>query len=187
MRIAGGRYKGRRLEAPAGRQIRPTSDRARQALFNLLAHGPYGEPAEPMPQGRAVLDVFAGTGALGLEALSRGAGHVAFIESSPEALRLIRHNAGFADPADVAIRPLDATRPGPAPRTFDLVLMDPPYRSGLAAPTLAALAAQGWLAPEAVVVVELGKGESLEAPEGFTVVDERRYGAARLFILRRSA
>jgi len=188
MRIVGGRHRGRRLAAPRGREIRPTSDRARQALFNLLAHGPYGGPEGPMPAGRAVLDVFAGSGALGLEALSRGAAHVHFIEHDVEALRLIRRNAGsFAGEAEITVGRLDATRPGPPPRSYDLVLIDPPYRSGLAGPALRALSQAGWLGPDAVVVVELGKAESFEAPEDFELVDQRRYGAARLFILRRRA
>lgn len=186
MRIVGGRFRGRRLETPRGGEIRPTSDRARQALFNLLAHGPYGGPGGPMPVGRAVLDVFAGTGALGLEALSRGARHVQFIESDREARRLVRRNAAaLADEAEVTVSALDATRPGPAPRAYDLILMDPPYGSGLAASALKALLAEGWLARDAVVVVELGKAEDFEVPAGFDLVDQRRYGAACLHILRR--
>ncbi|MDP6705572.1 MAG: 16S rRNA (guanine(966)-N(2))-methyltransferase RsmD [Alphaproteobacteria bacterium] len=186
MRIVGGRHKGRRLQGPEGRTLRPTSDRAREALFNLLAHGPYETEAGPMPHEVAVLDVFAGSGALGLEALSRGARHVTFLENSAAALALIRRNAaGMADADEITIRRLDAARPGPAPRTHGLVLMDPPYGAGLWAPALAALMADGWLEDDAVVVVELAKDEDFAAPAGFEAVDERRYGAARLVILRR--
>lgn len=188
MRIVGGRHRGRRLQGPEGRALRPTSDRAREALFNLLAHGPYGSEAGPMPVEAAVLDVFAGSGALGLEALSRGARHATFLENSAAALALIRHNAaGMADADEISIRRRDATRPGPAPRAHGLVLMDPPYRSGLWEPALRALSEQGWLADGAFVVVELAKDEPFEAPVGFRCIDERRYGAARLVILQRGA
>jgi 16S rRNA (guanine966-N2)-methyltransferase len=187
MRIVGGRHRGRRLQGPEGRQLRPTSDRAREALFNLLAHGPYASPAGPMPAEVAVLDVFAGSGALGLEAASRGARHVTFLENSAAAVALIRRNAaGMADADESTICRLDATRPGPAPRAHGLVLMDPPYGAGLWAPALAALTADGWLTDDAVVVVELAKDEAFDAPEGFQIADVRRYGAARLLILRRA-
>ena len=186
MRIVGGRHRGRRLQGPEGRRLRPTSDRAREALFNLLAHGPYGADAGPMPAGVEVLDVFAGSGALGLEALSRGAVHVTFIENDPAALELIRRNAaGMAAETEITLRRLDATRPGPALRAHGLVLMDPPYGSGLAGAALAALAAEGWLAADAIVAIELAKDEAFEPPAGFEAVDERRYGAARLVLLRR--
>lgn len=185
MRIVGGRHRGRRLAAPRDRRIRPTLDRARQALFDLLAHGPYGGPEGPMPIGRAVLDAFAGTGALGLEALSRGAARVRFLDTDADALALVRRNAGFAAPDEVEVERRDATRPGPAPEAFDLVLLDPPYRSGLAGPALAALAAAGWLAPDAIAVIELATAEPFEPPAGFALADQRRYGAARLVILRR--
>ncbi len=187
MRIVGGRFKGRRLESPADRRIRPTSDRAREALFNLLGHGPYGGPAGPMPIGRDVLDVFAGSGALGLEALSRGARHISFIENAPDALRLLKQNSdGMATEDDIAVVRRDATRPGPAPRAHDLVLMDPPYHSGLAYPALAALVSEGWLSEDGIIAIELAKDEAFETPSGFDLLEDRRYGAARLVILRRA-
>jgi len=139
-----------------------------------------------MPAGVDVLDVFAGSGALGLEALSRGASHVGFFENDPNAIDLIRRNAaGMADPAEITFQRSDATRPGPAPRAHGLVLMDPPYGSGLAVPALAALAEHGWLTGDAVVAIELARDEPFEAPAGFEAIDQRHYGAARLVLLRR--
>lgn len=185
MRIVGGRHRGRRLVTPEGRDIRPTADRAREALFNLLAHGPYASDAGPMPTGVDVLDAFAGTGALGFEALSRGAAHVTFLEQDAAAVRLIKQNtATLAESANVSVLQRDATQPGPATRPHGLALLDAPYRSGLTAPALTALAADGWLAEDAIVVVELGKNEELDTTASFTLADDRRYGAARMVLLR---
>lgn len=186
MRIVGGRHRGRRLAAPADRRIRPTADRTRQALFDLLTHGPYGTDAGPAPRGQSVLDAFAGTGALGLEALSRGARQVTFIDDDREALKLIEQNLRpLAEPGETLVLRRDATHPGPAPARHDLALMDPPYGSGLAAPALLALAAEGWLAPDAIVVIELSRDEAFAPPSGYSLVDDRHYGAARLLILKR--
>ena len=187
MRIVGGIWRGRRLEAGKDDRIRPTSDRSREALFNILGHGSdYRTASGPLPQGVTVLDAFAGTGALGLEALSRGAAHALFLDNHPDSIRLIRRHLGTLDAEDRAsIIQRDATQPGPAPRPCQLALLDPPYGSGLAAPALAALARQGWLSPDAVAVVEVASGEALDAIEGFVTLDERRYGKAKLVFLRR--
>jgi 16S rRNA (guanine966-N2)-methyltransferase len=185
MRIVAGRHRGRRLLAPPGETVRPTSDRAREALFNILSHG---QPAaEGIPfAGAAVLDAFAGTGALGLEALSRGAAEAAFIEQDREALATLRRNIAMLGEGDRArIVPGDATRPPPAPSAYALAFLDPPYRSGLAAAALTALDAAGWLVPQALAVIELAAREELTPPAGFFLLDERVYGAARLLFLRR--
>jgi 16S rRNA (guanine966-N2)-methyltransferase len=185
MRIVGGRHRGRRLLAPPGDTVRPTSDRAREALFNILSHGRLAAGGIPFA-GAAVLDAFAGTGALGLEALSRGATEAAFIERDPEAVAVLRRNvAALGESAHAEIVPGDATRPIRAGLRCAVAFVDPPYRSGLAAPALEALDRTGWLAPEALVVVELGAREELVPPAAFTVLDERVYGAARLIFLRR--
>ncbi|MDP6346415.1 MAG: 16S rRNA (guanine(966)-N(2))-methyltransferase RsmD [Alphaproteobacteria bacterium] len=185
MRIVGGKHKGRRLIAPAGRDTRPSTDRTREALFNILSHGDFAGPQGPAPRGMAVLDVFAGSGALGLEALSRGAARVTFIERGAGAIRAIEDNlAQLDDTGQADILPIDARRPGPAPARFDLVLMDPPYRAGLAEPCLTVLARDGWLAPAALAVVELAAKEAFEPPNGFDRLDRRRYGAAALVFLR---
>jgi 16S rRNA (guanine966-N2)-methyltransferase len=184
MRIVGGRRRGLRLAAPSGGDVRPTTDRVREALFNILAHGVEAGPDGPCPAGLRVLDAFAGTGALGLEAWSRGAAEVTFIENAREAADLLRRNvaaAGAESDCDLLLR--DAAKPGPAPRTFDLVLMDPPYRAGLAAPALEALRDGGWIAAGALTVVETDGRDGFEPPDGFAATDERRYGRTRLTVL----
>lgn len=185
MRIVGGKFKGRRLSGPAGLDIRPTSDRAREALFNILSHGDHAGPDGPMPRGMAVLDVFAGTGALGLEALSRGAASVCFMEKDRAAARAIQSTVdeiGESTRAHILTR--DATQPGPARNGFDLVLMDAPYHTGQSEPSLAALADLGWLNQGAICCIELAKKEDFDAGPGFTQLDERTYGAARIVILQ---
>jgi len=185
MRIVGGRHRGRRLLAPSGDTVRPTSDRAREALFNILSHGSFAGNGFPFA-GAAVLDAFAGTGALGLEALSRGAAQAVFFERGPEALTILRKNvASLGETAHAQIMACDAVRPPRAGLQCAVGFIDPPYRSGLAAAALEAIVAAGWLAPEALAVVELGAREELLPPAGFTLLDERVYGAARLAFLRR--
>jgi 16S rRNA (guanine966-N2)-methyltransferase len=185
VRIVGGRHRGRRLLAPPGSTVRPTSDRAREALFNILVHG-HLAPDGISFEGAAVLDAFAGTGALGLEALSRGAAEAVFIERDPEAVPVLRRNvASLEESAHAQIIPGDGTRPPRATRQCAVAFIDPPYRSGLAAPALEALDRAGWLAPDALAIVELGAREEFAPPAGFTLLDERTYGAARLVFLRR--
>jgi 16S rRNA (guanine966-N2)-methyltransferase len=187
MRIVGGRYRGRRLLAPAGGAVRPTSDRAREALFNILSHGQLAADGIPFA-GKAVLDAFAGTGAFGLEALSRGAAEAFFIERDPEAVIVLRRNVAFLGESDHAeIVPGDATRPPRARVACAVAFIDPPYRSSLAAPALEALDRAGWLIPDALAIVELGAREELPPPAGFALLDERVYGAARLVFLRHEA
>jgi 16S rRNA (guanine966-N2)-methyltransferase len=185
MRIVGGRHRGRPLLAPPGDTVRPTSDRAREALFNILSHGRLAADGIPFA-GAAVLDAFAGTGAVGLEALSRGAAEAVFFEQNPEALAVLRKNVERLGESDcVQIMPGDATRPPRAGLRCAVAFIDPPYRSGLAGPALEALDRAGWLGPDALAILELGKREDLVPPAGFTPVDERLYGAARLVFLRR--
>src|SRR5712691_7204529 len=185
LRIVGGSHRGRRLVAPPGELVRPTSDRARESLFNILSHGNFaalGLPFADCP----VLDAFAGTGAFGLEALSRGASAAAFIESERDALTALRRNIAALDEGDRAhIVAGDATRPPRATMACAVAFLDPPYHSGLAAPALTALAAAGWLTPDALVAVEVAAREDLPLPAGFILMDERIYGAARLVFLRR--
>ncbi|MGH6915854.1 MAG: 16S rRNA (guanine(966)-N(2))-methyltransferase RsmD [Geminicoccales bacterium] len=178
MRIIAGAFRGRALLSPRDARIRPTSDRAREALFDMLEHG------EPRLRGARFLDLFCGTGAIGIEACSRGAAEVLLIDHDPEAQRLTAANlARIGAPANARLLAGDACRLGRARQSFDLVFLDPPYGSGLARPALAGLA-DGWLAPGARVVVELGAREPLEPPEGLILEQERRYGAARFVLLR---
>jgi 16S rRNA (guanine966-N2)-methyltransferase len=185
LRIVGGVHRGRRLVVPDGEAVRPTSERAREALFNIISHGNFAAAGLPFA-GRPVLDAFAGTGALGLEALSRGAGAAAFIENGRDALSALRRNIaalGVGDRAHVVAG--DATRPPRASVACAVAFLDAPYGSGLAAQALPALAAAGWLAPEALAVVELAADEKWMPLSGFAPIGERVYGAARLVFLRR--
>ena len=185
MRIVAGRHRGRRISAPPGDAVRPTSERARAALFNILAHGRFA-PA-PVVEDARVLDVFAGTGAFGLEALSRGARFAAFIEKDRDARDVLAANIKtLGETAHTRLLAADATAPPRADGPYDLVFLDPPYRSGLAAPALAALSRAGWLSPTALVVVELAAREEFEPPPGLESLEERRYGAGRLIFLRKS-
>lgn len=184
MRIVGGRHRGRRILAPPGEVVRPTSDRAREALFNILSHGKYAAAGLPFAEAR-ILDAFAGTGAVGLEAISRGAAAAVFMEREPQALAILRRNVAALGEAERAIiLATDATRPPRAGEPCALAFLDPPYGSGLAAAALPALAQAGWLAAGALVIVELAAREPFTPPPGFTLLEERIYGAARLVFLR---
>jgi 16S rRNA (guanine966-N2)-methyltransferase len=184
LRIVGGVHRGRRLVVPPGDTVRPTSDRAREALFNILSHGGFAAGGLPFA-GRPVLDAFAGTGAFGLEALSRGAGSASFIENGSEALAALRRNvAALGEEDRTQIIAGDAIRPPRAAFACAAAFLDPPYGSGLAATALPALAASGWLAPGALAVVELAAAEAWVPLSGFAAIDERVYGAARLVFLR---
>jgi 16S rRNA (guanine966-N2)-methyltransferase len=185
MRIIGGSLSGRSLAAPRGRRTRPTADRVREAIFNKLEHGIEGLSLS----GARVVDLFAGSGALGLEALSRGAGHVLFIDDDEEARGLIRRNAdALGVIGQTRIWRRDAARLGrcaPLP-PFGLAFLDPPYRRGLASAALASLTAGGWLAAQAIVVVEEAAGERVEVPPGLTVLDGRDYGETQVEFLKRA-
>ncbi|MEM7671021.1 MAG: 16S rRNA (guanine(966)-N(2))-methyltransferase RsmD [Pseudomonadota bacterium] len=186
MRIIGGRSRGTRLAAPGAdgggtAHLRPTSDRVREALFNLLAHGDY-----PPIEGVRVLDLFAGTGALGLEAISRGAARAVFIDDFATSCALIRRNAEtLRMTGDSRIWRRDATRLGPCREApFGLVFADPPYRSGAGSAALSSARAGGWIAPDAIVVVELAADEDLPELDWLVEADSRVYGETRILIFR---
>jgi len=186
MRIVGGASRGRRLIAPKGRELRPTSDRTREAVFNILEHG---IPAVEL-EGASVVDVFAGTGALGIEALSRGAGHATFIDNDSEALGLVRKNVAAAGAwRNTTMLRLDASRLPPPPMAAlapcALAFLDAPYQSGLTQPALKGLDEYGWLAPGAVCVVEISVKDQITCPAEFKLLEERSYGAARVLFLAR--
>jgi 16S rRNA (guanine966-N2)-methyltransferase len=184
VRIIAGRHRGRLLAAPPGETVRPTGERAREALFNILAHGSFAASG-PAYAGTRVLDAFAGTGAFGLEALSRGAAGVVFIENNRAALAALRANiAALGEEQRADIISGDAAAPPRAPAPVALAFLDPPYGKGLAVSALVALADAGWLAAGALCVVEMAAKERIEPPPGFSSLDERRYGAARLVFLR---
>ena len=181
MKIIAGSHKGRILIAPKGQVSRPTAARAREALFSILnAQGWFDDDI-------LVLDCFAGTGALGLEALSRGALHATFIENDRAALAALRTNIEtLNETPNCSILRADAHRPPKAPQGCHLVFMDPPYGKNLVTPTLAALLTQGWLDEACMVVAEVGASEDPIVPEGFTVSDTRTYGAAKFLLLSRA-
>ena len=159
MRIVAGRFRGRRLELPAGLDIRPTADRTRQALFDLLEHGHLRADGGSAVVDAVVLDAFAGTGALGLEALSRDAAVASFMDMSRASLDATRANAKALG-LDGQFILADVTNPPRARRPADLVFLDPPYDKALAVPSLAALAAAGWITPGAIVSLELSGRET---------------------------
>ena len=175
MRIIGGQWRGLHLaEVGAGdpkAHLRPTSDRVREAIFNLLINGRHGD----LVTGRLVLDLFAGTGALGLEAVSRGAISATLVENGRTAQSLIGQNiAKMRVQGQVALLPRDATKLPPAPSPFNLIFLDPPYGKALGEAALQSARAQGWIAPDAIVVWE--EGTPPAPPQGFALLDQRRYG-----------
>jgi 16S rRNA (guanine966-N2)-methyltransferase len=177
MRIIAGEWRGRPLVAPAGMATRPTADRTRETLFSMLVS------RLGSLEGLAVVDLFAGTGALGLEALSRGAAECWFVETDRVARDALNTNIAKLGAGDRSrILPRDATAPGSAPRRFDLALLDPPYGEGLAARGLAALVAGDWLQPGAWLSVETGRRETLDV-QGYAVEAVRAVGQARLHLL----
>ncbi len=181
MRIVGGRLRGRLLEAPASRAIRPTSERLRESIFDILVHRHVG-----VVEGARVVDLFAGSGALGIEALSRGAKFALFVDNGPEARALLRANVeAFALGGVTRIWRADATLLGKAPAgpPFTLAFLDPPYEKGLAGPALTGLVEGGWLASGALVVVEESAEAEIGAPTALRIVDERVYGETKVVFL----
>ena len=181
MRVVSGRLRGRAIAAPKSKTIRPTADRLRKSLFNILAHA-FDDPVT----GARVLDLFAGTGALGIEALSRGAGFALFVDDGAEARALLRENVaalGLGGTSKIFRR--DATKLGEAHPVapFSLAFLDPPYGQGLAAAALASARAGGWLMPEALIVVEEATKAEFVSPEGFHEIDRRRYDDTELIFL----
>jgi 16S rRNA (guanine966-N2)-methyltransferase len=184
MRVVGGSLRGRALAAPKSQSIRPTADRLRESLFNILIHG-YDNPIA----GARVLDLFAGTGALGIEALSRGAVFALFVDDGAEARALLRENVatlGLGGTSRIFRR--DATKLGPAHpvEPFSLAFLDPPYGKGLAEQALASAHAGGWLVPDALIVVEEATKAKFAAPEGLTELERRGYDDTEFVFLRLS-
>ena len=183
MRIVGGRFRGRALAAPRSSTIRPTSDRVRESVFNILAHGIDGFDFD----GARVIDLFAGTGALGLEALSRGGSHCLFVEEAADARALIRENIeSFGLTGETRIFRRDATDLGPAGNMapFDLAFLDPPYDKGLSGRALASLVSGRWLKRGAVVVMEERAGDAADTLHGYEMLDRRVWGDTEVTFLR---
>ncbi len=181
-RIIAGHHKGRRLAVPKGRDIRPTTDRMRERLFSMLMHSRY-----PTMAGARVADIFAGTGALGLEALSRGAGHVTFVEKSPASVACLRENINsLSASSETNILQTSARTLPPTSTPYDFIFMDPPYRMGLVEPTLASIVASGWLAEKGVIICELAVDDKIELPESLAMLDERSQSQQRVLFLSSS-
>src|SRR5271166_908821 len=184
MRIVGGRFKGRGLAAPASRAIRPTSERLRESIFDILEHRFPGHI-----EGARVVDLFAGSGALAIEALSRGARFALFVDNSAEARAVLRANVeALALGGVTRIWRADATRLGSAPAggPFRLAFLDPPYGQSLAGLALTSLLEGGWLEPDALCVVEEASRVKIVAPAGLALIDERTYGDTKVAILERA-
>ena len=178
MRIIAGEWRGRKLVAPTGQQTRPTADRTRETLFSMLASrlGSFED--------FRVADLYAGSGALGLEALSRGAGHATFVETDREALKAIEANvAALGAGSRAAVRSMSADNL-PKSHPFDLVFADPPYKPGAGTAVAAAIARAGWLPPGGWMAIETQRGDAVTPPEGWEVDAERDVGRARLTLLR---
>ncbi len=183
MKITTGSLKGRNISVPPGKDVRPTSDRARQAVFNILSHG---KPASifdlPIPQGLKVLDLCCGSGALGLESLSRGAAAVCFMDLDVTIAAANARAMGVFDRcrfigSDTKNLPI-------APHPFDLVFLDPPYRKDLAAPALQELRGKNWVAPKSLVVLEMSSAEDFQPQPEYEILDRRVYGAAQILFLQ---
>ena len=187
MRIVSGRFKGQRLQAPGGRELRPTSDRTRGSVFNVIIHGL--REWKGSLDGTSVVDVFCGTGALGLEALSRGAAHATFIDNSQASLAVAKNNAAnLVVWRETTLLKLDATRLAPPPLVAQgpcaIAFLDAPYKMEMTRPTLSGLARQGWLADGALCVVEVAADEIVSVGPCFTQLDERTYGSAKVVFLQ---
>ena len=186
MRITAGKFRGRPLATPKDMEVRPTSDKVRQAIFNILEHRDFGFGFKL--EGARVVDLFAGTGAMGLEALSRGARYCLFVDDSAESRALIRQNVealGLTGVTKIwrrdaaSLGKLDTLSP------FDLAFLDPPYRKNLLAPALAGLRDGGWLTSPALVAAEMAEDEILPPMDGYDILDDRLYGDTRVVMLRR--
>lgn len=184
MRIIAGRYRGKLLVSvgtgDAAAHLRPTTDRVRENIFNMLQGGRYGNPIS----GARVLDLFAGTGALGLEALSRGASHVCFVDNGAKAGALIRENIKLLDATpETTYQRGSALKLGPCPfDPFDLIFLDPPYDKGMGDTALVSAIAGNWIADDALIVME--DGSAMLPPPGMRQLDQRRYGNTHIMILR---
>jgi 16S rRNA (guanine966-N2)-methyltransferase len=185
VRIVGGKFKGRSLATPDGQNTRPTSDRAREAIFNVLAHAEWA----PNLEGARVMDVFAGSGALGFEALSRGASFCLFVETDEAARGAIRDTIEtFGLFGTTRVHRRDATqlglRPGSQAETFNLVFLDPPYRKGLGEKALATLISGNWLSENAIIVFERAADEDDFATDVWHKINVKTYGAAQVLFLQ---
>ncbi len=181
MRIIGGKYKGRKLQHPSSSHIRPTTDRMRETLFNILSHGTGNGFSDAR-----ILDIFAGTGALGLEALSRGAAHVTFVEKDRRSQEIIKKNIAELHAENItSLKPIDAKKIKNFKTTFDYIFMDPPYYKSLIAPLLQTIESEGLLQKDGIIIIEYASSENLEIPKFYNILKEKSYGQAKIMILNK--
>lgn len=186
MRIVGGKHRGRPLIAPPGRALRPTSDRVRESVFNILTQGGEALGGRNWAQDAYVLDGFAGTGAMGLEALSRGAAHVTLTDNQEIALQCCRENVEMLrEEENVDVYFANCQKPRAASQPCSLIFLDPPYHLGLAVPALKALDDAGWIAANALITLEVDRTDETDIPPEYTLLDDRQYGKARVLFLQK--
>ncbi len=179
MRIIGGMHRGRKLATPTDKNIRPTTDRMRETIFNILTHTSGGL------DGARILDVFAGTGAMGLEALSRGAAHCTFFDKDRKALQLVKKNSGLMGNLDkITVRNMSAPRFLPSGTAYDIIFLDPPYDLDIMSDTINGLRNNGYLAEKAILIAEYAAENKIRFPDFLTIMKERTYGDARFSILQ---
>jgi len=185
VRIVAGKHKGRKILSPEGTDIRPTLDRTRESLFNIIEHGNLGTGSISPLRGACVLDAFCGTGALGLEALSRGAANVTFMDNDRRALALCRQNIMTMGETEASqVLRGDCLKPSRAANASDLVFTDAPYDRDLTAEGITALSAAGWIREGGLCVLETGSDETVKLPNIFEPLEDRKYGAARIHFFR---
>lgn len=178
MRIISGKHRGRRIEAPEGKEVRPTGARTREAIFNILTHGDYGERG--VLQGR-VADIFCGSGAMGLEALSRGAAHVTFVDKNRISLEAVEFNLDQLDETENGkLLRADSSQLPPVNQPFDMIFLDPPYNTGLGVPSLQTALSGGWINENTAIVLEQSWKEPVKLPDGLIILDDRKYGNSRM-------
>lgn len=182
MRIIGGTYRGKKLITPDNAKIRPTTDRMRETLFNILEHG-----TGPGIRGSKILDLFAGTGALGIEALSRGADHVTFVDNDPRSMKLIKQNTTLIkNPENTSYLTIDGTKTIKNQEPFDIIFIDPPYHKEMINPVLTNIHVQKLLSENGLIIIEYSSSEDIEIPEYFSEIKAKKIGDASFSILEHS-
>ena len=185
MRIISGKHKGRAIQTIKDKKLRPTTSMTREGLYNVLSHGKFAEDGQNIIVNSNILDLFCGCGALSLEAISRGAAHATLIDIDQQHLDIARRNFNsIGEIANASFIRADSSTPPPAKKSCNIVFIDPPYGKNLVNPSLKSIVAGGWLANNAVVIIETGKNEDIEFPDSFSELDDRTYGNCRIRILR---
>lgn len=182
MRIIAGKHRSRNIDAPEGKSVRPTTDRMRERIFSMLQHHRY-----PALLNARVADLYAGTGALGLEALSRGAGHATFVEKTQSTFSCLKKNvASLGEDDNTSLMKISARSLPFANEPYDIIFMDPPYHKGMVEPTLYCLLERNWLAEDGVIIAELAVDDELTIPDALTIIDDRKQGQQRILFMMKA-